>query len=262
MLTRNVFLSSVVASVLLTTKIIGNTCYCVESPGNTYRCGNPDNPVGNCTWYAAYRRPDLNFPVGGRDAGNWAKLAKKYGFVVKDTPVAGSVAVVNMGDVGHVVYLERLRYDVYQDENQRPFLTREQDWTGSFKYKSVGHKTFETTYIFYPKEKSYQRKYLNGFNDKEADTVYGFIYPTRTIEYHSDEFDGVLVLMRRDGAIPQSCDEVEQATFYLQHLITKTPDEVIVSKLSIDDDSKYTMKNMCLEATVNGFKDTDFGVFC
>lgn len=78
-------------------------CHGLYSPGNSYGCGIGN---GNCTWYAAYRRPDLNFPIDGRNAGTWIEHAKNFGFVVGDLPVSGAVAVVNMGEFGHVVYVE------------------------------------------------------------------------------------------------------------------------------------------------------------
>jgi len=78
------------------------TCHGLNSPGNSYRCGIGN---GNCTWYAAHRRPDLNFPIDGRNAGTWIKHAKNFGFVIGDLPVPGAIAVVNMGKTGHVVYV-------------------------------------------------------------------------------------------------------------------------------------------------------------
>lgn len=91
-----------------------------------------------------------------------------------------------------------------------PFLSTEQDYTGSFKYKSIGNKTFEAIYAF--SRKGYYKRQNSATGFGAENKVYGFIYPTRTIKY-ADDYR--LVLMRKDGAIPETCADVDQATMYL-----------------------------------------------
>ena len=183
-------------------------CHGLHSPGNRYGCGIG---YGNCTWYAAYRRPDLNFPTSGsHDAGTWISHARRLGFIIGDAPVSGAVAVINMGSVGHVAYVERRYQGPITVDYGVPFIAKEQDYYGSLPYGLGSNKVYTAIYAF--SHNSYYRRQssVNGFGDENE--VYGFIYPTRTVKY-ADEYR--LVLMRKDGAIPQTCNQVDQATMYM-----------------------------------------------
>jgi surface antigen len=62
----------------------------------TTLAADPPNPYaarfrGECTWYAAERRPDLRFNTG--HAYEWADAARARGYVVDTNPEVGAIAV-------------------------------------------------------------------------------------------------------------------------------------------------------------------------
>lgn len=62
----------------------------------------------NCTNYAAWRVAANGVPNPGRlgDAGDWDENARALGYPVNDTPAVGAVAQWNIGDYGHVGYVD------------------------------------------------------------------------------------------------------------------------------------------------------------
>jgi surface antigen len=84
----------------------GEVCF-IGDPFATY--GSPGEDIGQCTWYAAGRRPDLDGITVG-NASEWLEEAK--GKVPEGTvPVAGAIAVNTTADggVGHVAFVEEVK---------------------------------------------------------------------------------------------------------------------------------------------------------
>ena len=77
---------------------------CVSFPGDPYNYYQGGTDVGQCTWYAAGRRPDL-WGITTGNADQW--LAQAQGHDPEGTiPVVGAVAVRTAGTgVGHVAYV-------------------------------------------------------------------------------------------------------------------------------------------------------------
>jgi LysM repeat protein len=70
--------------------------------GNTYS-------YGYCTWYVKNRRPDLPNNLG--NANTWYARAAAQGYAVGSEPRAGAVGTTTAGDLGHVVFVERVNGD-------------------------------------------------------------------------------------------------------------------------------------------------------
>lgn len=67
---------------------------------------------GQCTWWAAHKRPDENF-YGIGDAWSWADGARARGYIVTTTPVPNATVVFEPGvqgalGAGHVAHLEQI----------------------------------------------------------------------------------------------------------------------------------------------------------
>ena len=78
----------------------GNSVCFPGDPFNTYQGGTD---VGQCTWYAAGRRPDL-WGITTGNANQW--LAQAGGHDPEGTvPVVGAIAVRTAGKYGHVAYV-------------------------------------------------------------------------------------------------------------------------------------------------------------
>lgn len=86
-------------------------CSGYDSPGNSYECENNYGGEGNCTWWAAHKRKEMNFSGGGRDAGSWELKADERGLPIGDFPIVGSIALIPIGPVGHVAYVEYVNGD-------------------------------------------------------------------------------------------------------------------------------------------------------
>ncbi len=229
---------------LLTVQLVKaeNRCGKYISPGNVFKCYQ-----GNCTWWAAYKRPDLNFPKSGRDAKKWIRLAKDFGYVVNyDYPVMGSIAVFDeLGGYGHVVHVDKTYIGPFLP-GKAPFDASEMGY-GWF----VGMATSTYRAVGAYKYQRYNATKAGGL--KNPAHLAGFIYPTRTILYHRYQVNGVLVLMRKDGAIVQSCSDVDQATLYSLDF---------KRKLYVDKLTKERAQQYCRQAIeYYGFADTNLGVF-
>ncbi|MEA2064733.1 MAG: CHAP domain-containing protein [Patescibacteria group bacterium] len=93
-------------------------CCGLNSPGNPFVCGphdNNPNRYGNCTWYAAYKRPDVTPPCLG-NASSWFDQANNGGLSTGQIPSVGSIVVFNWYNnnnvnIGHVAYVEQVNSD-------------------------------------------------------------------------------------------------------------------------------------------------------
>lgn len=65
--------------------------------------------AGYCTWYVKNRRPDIPNNLG--NANTWYSRAAAQGYDVGSAPRAGAVGTTTAGDLGHVVYVERVNAD-------------------------------------------------------------------------------------------------------------------------------------------------------
>jgi surface antigen len=90
---------------------------CDYAPIERGCCGYPQVPLwqcsldlatlqqrGNCTYWAAYKRPDVAAAVGSGNAGQWAAQAQSAGCSVDGLPRVGDI-MVREGDPGHVAYV-------------------------------------------------------------------------------------------------------------------------------------------------------------
>lgn len=222
-------------------------CLNLTSPGNTYPCSEGCGGCGNCTWYAAYKRPDLNFLkiVGqSRDAGNWAWYAQHYGFQLGAEPVENSIA--NFSSPGHVAYVESV-------DNDGSFQVTEQDCTCSFNNQG---QSFETA-TYKPSEGN---KYKRGAGTTEYE-LSGFIYPTRIILYQYQQIDGALILIRTDGRIAQNCNEVDRVSMFSIDTLKRIKQKRDFIRFDGTYSGKYAIK-LCEQATRHfGFYDINFAKF-
>jgi hypothetical protein len=86
-----------------------NKGHCEGFPGdpfNSYheRGGYEGEDVGQCTWYAAGRRPDL-WGITTGNANEWLTQARARNIQTGTVPVVGAIAVQTSGQFGHVAYV-------------------------------------------------------------------------------------------------------------------------------------------------------------
>lgn len=108
-----------------------STCYGYKSETPYFSCTS----VGNCTWWAAYKRPDLAAARTGSgwNGGQWYDKFKDRGFPVGSTPK--SRAIVEFSDPGHVAYVER-------ENSDGSFDVSEMDSTGQLGGGGVYYATY------------------------------------------------------------------------------------------------------------------------
>lgn len=80
----------------------------IEVVGFFYNLGGPWYTPGQCTQWAWYKRQDL--PLLG-NANAWARNAAAAGYLVNNTPSAGSIIQTTAGWYGHVGYVESVNPD-------------------------------------------------------------------------------------------------------------------------------------------------------
>ena len=121
-------------------------------------------PVGECTWYAHLRRPDLPyFPGVSGNAKNWITAARKYGFPTGSTPEKGAVAVFQPGQYGagfygHVAYVVSVDGSVMtiaeaDFDGRPPGSLRTIPWAGlEFVYhkRAIGPRSHPTPPVVFP----------------------------------------------------------------------------------------------------------------
>lgn len=100
--------------------------------------GNSYSP-GYCTWYVKNRRPDLPNNLG--NANTWYSRASAQGFAVGSAPRAGAVGWTGRGDLGHVVYVERVNAD-------GSILISEMNYAGLYSQRSRTAAASEFLYIY------------------------------------------------------------------------------------------------------------------
>lgn len=102
------------------------------SSGNTYS-------AGYCTWYVKNRRPDLPNSLG--NANTWYARAAAQGLPVGASPRAGAVGTTTAGDLGHVVYVERVNSD-------GSILISEMNYAGLYSQRTRTASASEFVYIY------------------------------------------------------------------------------------------------------------------
>lgn len=100
--------------------------------GNTY-------DAGYCTWYVKNRRPDLPNNLG--NANTWYSRAAAQGYAVGSTPRAGAVGTTTAGDLGHVVYVERVNGD-------GSIVISEMNYAGLYSQRTRTASASEFAYIY------------------------------------------------------------------------------------------------------------------
>ncbi len=100
--------------------------------GNTY-------DAGYCTWYVKNRRPDLPNNLG--NANSWYYRAAAQGLPVGASPRAGAVGTTAAGDLGHVVYVERVN-------NDGSILISEMNYAGLYSQRTRTAGASEFLYIY------------------------------------------------------------------------------------------------------------------
>ena len=83
----------------------GQVCF-INDPFASYADPYVGADIGQCTWYAAGIRPDLD-GIERYDASTWLTYAQRAGIPTGITPLVGSIAVSTTADhgVGHVAYV-------------------------------------------------------------------------------------------------------------------------------------------------------------
>ena len=94
-----------------------------ESPYNPFPCTVHEDPghegdMGNCTWWAAYKRPDLKAVMSG-NAAEWLDDAEYYDYVIGTRPRYGAIVVFpsmaydpSTGEyLGHVAFVTGVTND-------------------------------------------------------------------------------------------------------------------------------------------------------
>jgi surface antigen len=137
------------------TALAEDSCKGYPSTGNPFACGT----YGNCTWWAAYKRPDVQGKIGG-NAGTWYQSAINNGFDVGPDPKVDSIAVFS----GHVAYVESKNSD-------GSFYVSEMDYSGL-----MGSGKINATYHPYS-GKRYTREDSSGkMGEAGSWNLTGFIY--------------------------------------------------------------------------------------
>ena len=100
-------------------------------------------PWGWCTWFAAYRFPQLN---GGKQVGNWGNAntwdnsaAGTYGYSVSSVPAAGAIFQTDVGWAGHVGIVESVNYN----QNGSIASINVSDMNGIAGWGRVGYATWD-----------------------------------------------------------------------------------------------------------------------
>ena len=100
-------------------------CTATMQPGvnNPYVCGIGETTgyIGNCVWWAVYKRPDLNFMTRSPDSATypnaWVNAALLNGYSVGKTPQQGAIVVYDnvspWTPLGHVAYVESVNGNQY-----------------------------------------------------------------------------------------------------------------------------------------------------
>lgn len=135
-------------------------CYGYTSTTSHFAC----TTVGNCTWWAAYKRPDIAAAVSGSgwDGGQWSGKLSGKGFSVGFQPKVGAIA--EFSSPGHVAYVESV------GENGS-FTVSEMDSTGSLGSGGV----YSATY-YQGSGSTYHRNTDRGTGVQGSWTSNGFIY--------------------------------------------------------------------------------------
>jgi CHAP domain len=83
----------------------GQVCF-INDPFASYADPYVGADIGQCTWYAAGMRPDLD-GIERYDASTWLTYAQRASIPTGKTPLVGSIAVSTTADhgVGHVAYV-------------------------------------------------------------------------------------------------------------------------------------------------------------
>ncbi len=88
--------------------------------------------AGNCTWWAAYKRPDVGGCIEG-NAGDWADNAHLCGYELSSDPEIGAIAVFT--SIGHVAYVEAV------SEDNNSFEVSHMNWAGEW----MSHTPFDNS---------------------------------------------------------------------------------------------------------------------
>lgn len=134
-------------------------CYGYTSTTSHFECGDH----GNCTWWAAYKRPDIASAITGSgwNGGQWSDKLRNLSFMVGAEPEDGAIAEFE----GHVAYVEKAHAD-------GSFDVSEMDW-----YKSQGFEDGINHATYYPGSgNTYHRNTDLGSDVKGSWTLKGFIY--------------------------------------------------------------------------------------
>lgn len=113
-------------------RIVTVTKYAGNSAGNTYA-------LGNCTWYAKSKRPDLPNNLG--NANTWYSRAAAEGFRVGTEAKTNAIGTTTRGSLGHVVYVEKWLGD-------GQILISEMNYAGLYSQRTRVASESEFVYIY------------------------------------------------------------------------------------------------------------------
>jgi len=153
------FVSFVGVIILINKCLAVNECCGFISINNPFACGPHSAGYGNCTWWCAYKRPEvINICQG--NASQWFTEAQNGGLPVGQCPTIGSIAVFHYWtvvdgvyqDIGHVAYVEKVNND------------------GSFDVSEMGWNAWSCVH-------------KGTYNRNSFDGLIGFIFPADTATY-------------------------------------------------------------------------------
>lgn len=197
----NLILWLVISILTCAEALAGDTCYGYKSTTQHFEC----TPVGNCTWWAAYKRPDLAAKIGdtsGWNGGQWYNKLKGLGFSEGDelgsTLKPGSIVDFTLANGGHVAYIEK----TYSDGS---FDVSEMDSTGSFGSGGIYYATY------YPNgDGTFSRNH-----GSTRFTLKGFIYPRKTCDTTAEQCRISVNMINHIGWFPSVTDCQQASQWYL-----------------------------------------------
>lgn len=171
-------------------------CYSYTSTTSHFVCNVCPNYSGNCTWWAAYKRPDIARVVSGSgwNGGQWYDNLRNKGFDVGSQPKVD--AIVEFSTPGHVAYVESIG-------GNGSFSVSEMDATGS-----LGSGKLIATYS--PNgDGTYKR------NGSGSWTLKGFIYRHRSgTDIYCAEISSIWGICWKPSQTDVSCQGGTEWTLY------------------------------------------------
>jgi subtilisin family serine protease len=167
---------------------------CELAPNEDGCCGYPQVPHwqcsrdvtslehrGNCTYWAAYKRPDVGAAVGSGNAGQWALQAQTAGYYMDNTPRVGDIMVIE-DNPGHVAYVTGVSGStVYVTEMNWCTTCPERSWSYTSNGKIFIHGPVNDPYFTY-QWGLHNTRQTGGKEDADIDAPEAWLITTGTTD--------------------------------------------------------------------------------